>query len=594
MNPSDERPIRLKEFISLMHLYRPSIWLIVLALFLVLIETALSLAVPLLTMTFVDLTVESNFSGTTAVLIACAFIAQIALSGVSIYIMIYIGQILVTNLRKDLWYRVLRLPVYFYDQNSSGETMSRITHDTNVIKSFFTDQLIPFLSSTLKIIGSIVILFALNWSITLLLLFIVPISLAILKPLGKKTYKVSKSLQDETASFQGDLGRVLSDIRLVKSSIAEEAETIQGNDRINKLLKHGLDTGKIMAIISPIMTTITLLVLVVVFGYGGVQVANGILSAGTLVAIVFYMFQIMPPISQIGHFFTQLQKAKGATERINIILNEQLEADLTSRPPFKKKTETGNCTSGIQFDNVSFSYPNNNNILENVNFSANTSELTAIVGPSGAGKTTLFSLIERFYQPSKGKITYDKQCVNDYDVQDWRLNIAYVAQDSPLMSGSIRYNLTYGLNTHSTDSEIRVAIDKANLTSFIDSLPEGIETEVGERGILVSGGQRQRLAIARAILRDPRILLLDEATAHLDSHSEILVQEALNQLMFSRTTLVIAHRLSTVQHANKLVVVQNGEVTGEGTHNDLIQHHQFYQELVANQLYKQETPQLSN
>ncbi|KKI86110.1 MULTISPECIES: ABC transporter ATP-binding protein [Shouchella] len=594
MGSTTERPIQLKEFISLMRLYRPSLWLLGLALFLVLMETALSLAVPLLTMNLVDITVESNFSGTTAALIAGVFIVQIILSGISMYMMIYIGQIMVAKLRKDLWHKVLRLPVSFYDQNSSGETMSRITHDTNVIKNFFTDQLIPFLSGTIKIIGSIIILFALNWSITLLLLLIVPVSLAVLKPLGRKTYKVSKALQDETASFQGDLGRVLSDIRLVKSSIAEDPETSQGNNRIDQLLKHGLDTGKIMAIISPLMTTITLLVLVVVFGYGGIQVANGTLSAGTLVAIVFYMFQIIPPISQMGHFFTQLQKAKGATERITYIMEENLESQLAASVSYPHNQETVARVNGIRFSNVSFSYPNGSQILKKVSFSANASEVTAIVGPSGAGKTTLFSLIERFYPPSEGSIEYDNQPINDFDVQEWRQKIAYVAQDSPLMAGTIRYNLTYGHAEKSSDADIHAALEKANLTSFITSLPNGLETEVGERGILVSGGQRQRLAIARAILRNPQILLLDEATAHLDSHSEFLVQEALNQLMLSRTTLVIAHRLSTVQHADKLVVVQSGEITGEGTHDELIEHHQFYRELVDRQLYKKESPELIN
>ncbi|WP_265182107.1 ABC transporter ATP-binding protein [Geomicrobium sp. JCM 19055] len=303
-----------------------------------------------------------------------------------------------------------------------------------LLKTFFTDQLIPFTSGLIKILGSLILLFIIDWRITLLLIIVVPMAFGILKPLGRKMYKISKALQDETASFQGDLGRVLSDIRLVKSSIAENIELSNGNKRINTLFTHSLSAGKIMAIISPLMTTVTLLLLVIVFGYGGTQVATGALSAGALVAVVFYMFQIISPLSQMAQFFTQFQKARGATERINFIFTEETELDhvYVSNRPYN---ETIN--EGIHFENVDFHYSSDKKILHEISFTADKGKTTAIVGPSGAGKTTIFSLIERFYSPKFGDIYYEKDSITSYNVKEWRSKIAYVSQEAPIMSGSI-------------------------------------------------------------------------------------------------------------------------------------------------------------
>ncbi|GAF12993.1 lipid A export ATP-binding/permease protein MsbA [Bacillus sp. JCM 19045] len=455
--------------------------------------------------------------------------------------------------------------------------MSRMTNDTLVIKDFMTLQLIPFISGIISIVGSIVILLVLDWRITLMMLAVVPASLLVMMPLGRRMYKVSRSLQDETASFQGDLGRVLSDIRLVKASLAEDQENRVGLSRMKKLFGYGVREGRIMAVIQPIMMSLMLIMLVVIFGYGGVRVAAGTLSAGALVAIIFYLFQISMPFTQMANFFTQLQKALGASERIDSILKAEQEKDVHE---LSKQT---NASESLEFKRLSFQYADEKQILNKVEFQAPIGQMTAFVGPSGAGKTTLFSLIERFYQPTEGDISYRGESIYSIGLKNWRNKIAYVSQDSPMMSGTIRDNLTYGLD-HVKDTQIDQAIMDANLQSFVQSLPEGYDTEVGERGVRLSGGQRQRLAIARAMIRNPEILLLDEATAHLDSSSEKLVQEALERLMLDRTTLVIAHRLATVRHASQLIVLEEGQVTGAGTHQELLETHDLYKELVQQQL----------
>ncbi|EZH67029.1 multidrug ABC transporter permease [Bacillaceae bacterium JMAK1] len=571
-----EQKRSIKDFYHLFQQYRPRMWIVIVAIALVIGESLLSLIVPLITMNIVNAMVIEGFQLQIIATLAVVFVAQIILSGVSLYMMIYVGETIVARLRTTLWKKILYLPIQFFDQHSSGETMSRVTNDTNVIKDFFTMQLIPFFSSFISIIGSIILLFVIDWKMALLLVFFLPLAMLVILPLGNRMYTVSKSLQDETAAFQGDLGRVLGEIRLVKLSIAEPTEEKQGRSRIQSLFGYGMREGKIMSIVMPLMTTVTLIALVIVFGYGGIQVAQGTLTAGALVAVVFYIFQIIFPVTQLAQFYTQFQKAMGATDRIQTIF--EFDCEKENFDPSNKNDSTD-----LTFNNVFFQYNAEKTILSNVSFTARSGQMTAFVGPSGAGKTTLFSLIERFYLPNEGNIYYDGTDIQSQKLNDWRSKIAYVSQDSPLMAGSIYKNLTYGLDNVDEQTVID-AVEKANLSSFINDLPQGHSTEVGERGIRVSGGQRQRLAIARAIIRDPELLLLDEATAHLDSHSEALVQEALQSLMKNRTTLVIAHRLSTVKDAHQLIVLERGIVTGSGNHQSLYENHSLYRELVDHQM----------
>ncbi|OWR31213.1 multidrug ABC transporter permease [Saccharibacillus sp. O23] len=557
------------------------------AIVLGLFETVFTLAIPLLTSRLVDGFSMENLTGGTIALLAAAFVAQALMSGLAIYTMSYVGQFIVSGLRRDLWRRVLKLPVSFFDRNTSGETMSRVTNDTNIVQDFITGQVISFLSGIVSIVGSVVILLTIDWKMTLFALLAIPAAMLLLWPVGRRMYAISRDTQQEIAEFQGDLGRVLSDIRLVKASLAEPSERVQGEKRISGLFRFGLREARIQAIVSPLMMTVMLLILVALIGYGGAQVARGALTAGALVAIILYMFQIVVPFTQLATFFTQFQKALGATERIREIM--ELEPEERELPAAEERAadESTPPKHSIQlpltFENVAFRYSEDKPILQGLNFTAEAGQTTAFVGPSGAGKTTIFSLIERFYEPSEGRLLYGGEPAAEIPLRQWRGRIAYVSQESPVMSGTIRENLTYGLEGAASDRAVDEAVRQANLTEFVASLPQGLETQAGERGVLLSGGQRQRLAIARAILRDPDILLLDEATAHLDSASEARVQEALDALMRGRTTLVIAHRLSTVRGADKLIVIENGRATGQGTHEELLASHAFYRKLVQRQ-----------
>nr|WP_249730648.1 ABC transporter ATP-binding protein [Paenibacillus sp. J2TS4] len=597
------------DFWSLLKQHRPALWIVIVAIVLGLGETLLSLLIPLLTMDMVNQLSAASLQSSTIVLLVSAFLFQALASGCSIYTMSYVGQYIVARLRSKTWQRILKLPVSFFDRNTSGETMSRITNDTNVIKDFITAHLISFFSGLVSIIGAVILLLMIDWKITLFMLLAVPAALLVLWPIGTKMFGVSKGMQEETAWFQGDLGRVLSEIRLVKASLAESQELQRGNQRVSHLFHYGLKEARIMAILSPLMMSIMLLLLVLLIGYGGVRVAEGSLTGGELVAIILYMFQIVVPFTQLASFFTQFQKAMGASERIIEILQEEVEEPhgteqpqlvpphgtdsrdpITSsspQPDQREQTELHQLErqeqiKALRFESITFGYTPDKLILRDVSMTMEAGQMTAFVGPSGAGKTTLFSLIEKFYEPSAGTVLYGSTPLSSFRIHDWRKRIAYVSQESPMMGGTIRDNLTYGLEPVEED-KIKEAVEQANLSSFINSLDKGYDTEVGERGVKLSGGQRQRLAIARAILRDPEILLLDEATAHLDSDSERVVQEALQMLMHGRTTLVIAHRLSTVRNADKIVVLEKGTVTGQGTHEALLASHDFYRKLVQQQ-----------
>ncbi|MED0738443.1 MULTISPECIES: ABC transporter ATP-binding protein [Aneurinibacillus] len=570
------------DFWSLLSKHRPALWIIIVAVVLGLGETLLSLLIPLFTMDMVNQLSAASLQGTTIVSMISVFLFQALMSGCSIYTMSYVGQYVVARLRSEVWQRVLKLPVSFFDRNTSGEVMSRITNDTNVIKDFITAHVISFFSGLLSIIGAVILLLMIDWKITLFMLLAVPVALLILWPIGARMFGVSKKMQDETALFQGDLGRVLSEIRLVKASLAEPLERERGDKRITHLFRYGLKEARITAILSPLMMSIMMLLLVMLIGYGGVRVAEGSLTGGELVAIILYMFQVVVPFTQLASFFTQFQKAMGASERIIEILREELEESHPQVIEQPLREQASDRQKSLRFDTVSFGYAPDKFILRDLSMTIEAGQMTAFVGPSGAGKTTLFSLIERFYEPSAGTIFYGSMPLSSLRIQDWRSRIAYVSQESPMMGGTIRDNLTYGLE-EVDEEKMKEAVEQANLSAFISSLEKGYDTEVGERGVKLSGGQRQRLAIARAILRDPEILLLDEATAHLDSASEQLVQEALRVLMQGRTTLVIAHRLSTVRNADKIFVLEKGVITGHGTHDELLVTHEFYRKLVQQQ-----------
>ncbi len=366
-------------------------------------------------------------------------------------------------------------------------------------------------------------------------------------------------------------------MRLVKASGAEERERARGQSAVADLFRLGRREGKVQSVLGPIMGLVMMTLLVVIVGYGGLRVSSGALTAGGLVAFILYLIQVVMPATQVAQFFNQVQKARGATDSLLALLESPVEPQGLKEPPSPGSLP-------VRFEGVEFGYTPDRPVLHDLNFVLEPGTVTAIVGPSGGGKTTLFSLLERFYQPQAGKLLWGDQDLADLDLAQWRALIGYVPQDSPLLAGTIRGNIAYGLEREVSDEELREAARAANAADFIEALEHGYDTEVGERGIKLSGGQRQRLAIARALLRDPVLLMLDEATASLDAGSERAVQEALGTLMKGRTTLIIAHRLSTVVGADRILFLEEGRVTGSGRHEELVESHELYRSFAEHQL----------
>jgi ATP-binding cassette subfamily B protein AbcA/BmrA len=566
-----------KQFFKLIRETRPSKLILGFAISFSVISTLVGLVIPMFTKNLVNSFSLSSISTGQIVLMAVTFILQAIMSGVSIYMMNYVGQKVVASLRERLWSKFLVLPIPYYDNHLTGETVSRMTNDTGVVKGLITEHLTSFFTGLISIIGAISILLYLDWQMTLVMLIAIPLLMLFLVPMGKKMHTISKGMQDETASFTAVLSQVLSEIRLVKASNGEEKEYASGMKGITNLFKFGLKEAKIQALLAPLMFFVLMVMLVVIIGYGGLRVSSGALTAGDLVAFILYLFQIIFPVTQIAQFFTQLQKAMGATDRIISTLEMEEENHVSGRV-------LEQASQPMSIEHLSFGYEPDKKILHDLNFTVHPGTITAIVGPSGSGKSTLFSLIERYYHPSEGAIKLGTDPIDEFTLKSWRSQIGYVSQESPLIAGTIRDNICYGISRTVTEEELRHAAEMAYADEFIQGFPEQYMTEVGERGIKLSGGQRQRIGIARALLRNPKLLMLDEATSSLDSASEVAVQKALNNLMVGRTTLVIAHRLSTVVDADQIIFVDKGTITGRGTHEELYETHTMYREFAIQQL----------
>lgn len=569
----------LKPFISLIFSTKVPKTALIVGLLTTIITTLAGLAIPLLTKNLIDGFSLSSLSIPFISLIIATFILQALLSSLSMYLLAAVGQKIVADLREKMWVKLIRLPVTFFDKTSSGQMASRVVSDTGIVRAVVSEHFPQSIAGIFSIIGSIILLLLMDWKMTLLMLITIPLILVIIIPLGKQMTEISRGLQDETALFTGNSQQTLGDIRLMKVSTAESIEEKKGLLGIKNLMNFGLKEARIYSLIAPIIQSVIMFVIVAIIAYGGLRVSSGDITTGTLVAFLLYLFEIIVPITTLTLFYTELQKAKGATERIIDILDEPLE-DGQSGISKNIAHQT------IHIKNVSFSYEETELIINDISFSAKPGEMIALAGPSGGGKTTIFGLIERFYEPSSGEICIGDLPINVLSMQAWRSQIGYVSQESSMMAGTIRENLTYGLSDSDKIADTRLwEVAKMSYSDqFIKQFPKGLDTQIGERGIKLSGGQRQRIAIARAFLRDPRILMMDEATASLDSQSEIIVQKALAKLMKGRTTFVIAHRLSTIVDADQILFLENGSITGQGTHDELIHSHPLYHSFAQQQL----------
>ncbi|EIO0089840.1 ABC transporter ATP-binding protein [Staphylococcus pseudintermedius] len=550
--------------------------LIIVAVTIASIGSLTGLLVPLFTGQVVDKFTFESISPVFIIALVAVFLVNAVLSGFGYYLLNKIGEKIIYAIRSVLWEHIIHLKMPFFDKNESGQLMSRLTDDTKVINDFISQKLPGFFPAVITLIGSLIMLFVLDWQMTLLTFITIPIFILVIVPLGKIMQKISTNTQTEIANFSGLLGRVLTEMRLVKVANTEKLELDKAHSNLKTIYNLGLKQAKIAAVVQPISGIIMLITIGIILGFGGMRIASGAISAGTLVAMIFYVLNLSIPLINLSTLVTDYKKAVGASQRIYEILHEPLEN--IAAPNLQDEIPTGD----LKFDHVYFGY-DDTPVLKDVSFNVLRGEVTAFVGPSGSGKSTLFSLIERMYEIDQGGIYYDGTSIDALSLTDWRRKIGYVMQSNAMMNGAIRDNILYGVDREVPEEELIHYAKLANCHEFIMEFEQGYDTIVGERGLKLSGGQRQRIDIARSFVKNPDILLLDEATANLDSESERKIQEALDILMENRTTIVIAHRLSTIKKAGQIIFLDHGEVTGRGRHEELMQTHAMYQQFVETQ-----------
>lgn len=471
------------------------------------------------------------------------------------------------NLRLALYSNLVKLPMSFFSQKRVGELNSRISSDITQIQDTLTSTIAEFLRQFILIIGGVLLLANESVKLTLLMLSVVPLVAVSAVIFGRFIRKYSKNVQDKVAESQVIVEETMQGITIVKAFANEWYEIARYNGKIKEVVKIAIKGGKYRGYFASFIIFCLFGAIVAVVWFGVRLSISGEMSVGQLISFVLYSTFVGASFGGIAELYAQIQKAIGATERVFELLDETPEK-INS---VQDAAETPKIKGNVTFKNVAFSYHSRKEIkvLKDVSFTANYGQKIAIVGPSGTGKSTIASLLLRFYNIDEGEIIVDGKNIYDYDLENLRGNMSIVPQDVILFGGTIRENIAYG-KPNATEAEILTASKQANAYNFIESFPEKFETIVGERGIKLSGGQRQRIAIARALLKNPSILILDEATSSLDSESEKLVQEALEILMEGRTSIIIAHRLSTIRSADQILVLDNGKITEQGTHQELI------------------------
>ena len=491
------------------------------------------------------------------------------------YLTTWVSQRIIADFRTHLFAHVQTLAVSFFARRRTGELLSRLMNDVTVIQSVVTETPIDTAKQLVTFVGGIGFLLAMNWRLCLLILVLLPLLVLVARFFGRKLKALSTSIQDQTASLSTLIEEVISGIRIVKSFVQTKREETRFAAQLEHTLSLTLRRARIMAVFIPVISLLTFSAAAAVMWYGGSQVIEGTVSPGDLFAFVLFAGILIGPFSSAARVFAQVREAQGATERIFEILDSRPEV-IDAPDAVTLSSVTGH----VRVERVSFAYDRRQPVLTDISFEAEPGELVAVVGPTGAGKTTVINLLHRFYDPTEGRITVDRQDLRHVAMDSWYRHVGLVPQETILFGGTILDNIRYG-NTRASEDAILDASRAAHADEFIASLPDRYQTIVGEKGINLSGGQRQRIAIARAILKNPKILLLDEATSALDSESERLVQEALEQLMKGRTTFVVAHRLTTVQRADRIIVLNKGRVAEIGTHQQLMDQKGLYHYLYT-------------
>jgi subfamily B ATP-binding cassette protein MsbA len=491
------------------------------------------------------------------------------------YLTTWISQRVVADFRTHLFAHLQNLAVSFFARRRTGELLSRLMNDVTVIQSIVTETPIDTAKQLVTVIGGIGFLLAMNWRLCLLILLLLPLLVLVAKFFGRKLKSLSTSIQDQTAALSTLLEEVISGIRIVKSFVQTKREEGRFLAQIQHGLALSLKRAGIMALFVPVISLLTFSAAAAVLWYGGTQVIEGAVTPGDLFAFVLFAGILIGPFSSAARVFAQVKEAQGATQRVFEILDA--EADIRDIP----NAHVLSAVKGhVRAEQVGFSYDPRTPVLSHLSFEAQPGELVAFVGPTGAGKTTVINLLHRFYDPVEGRITVDGHDLKEVTVDSWYRQVALVPQETVLFGGTIFDNIRYG-NPEASEEAVQEASKAAHAHEFISAFPDKYATVVGEKGINLSGGQRQRIAIARAILKNPRVLLLDEATSSLDTESERLVQEALERLMQGRTTFVVAHRLSTIQRADRILVLDKGRVVEQGTHAQLLERKGLYHYLYT-------------
>ena len=566
----------MKEFRKILKYARPYTKSLVFAFICLTLTSLVNLVLPLIVRNMINAVVilkDSQILDGLAWDLFFIIILQAVFAVTHNYVFGFVGHRMTTDFRIEFFSHIQSLSLRFFQERRLGEILSRMNNDISVIQNALVSIPVALLRQSITLIGAMAIILYLNWKLTGLILLILPPLMIFARVFGKRLRLFSEKLQDQVAQAVVVLEEVASSIKIVKSFTRENYERERFKKEIETAFERAVDKLKISSFFGPFILGLTFMVSAVLIWYGGYQVMSGVTTPGELAAFFLYALIVAGPIGTFVRLYTQIQEASGAIRRVYEILDTAPAIDNPENPIFLE-----NITGRIQFENVSFGYRQELEILHNINFDVRPGQTVALVGPSGAGKSTVIKLLHRFFDASQGSIRLDEHDIRSLDRKSFLSQIALVPQETLLFGGTVKENILYG-KLDATDQELEDAAKKANAHDFIVGLENGYETIVGEKGAKLSGGERQRIAIARAILKNPKILVLDEATSSLDNCSEALIQEAVEKLMEGRTTFIVAHRLSTIHKADQIIVLEKGRVVETGQHEELMNNKNLYYNL---------------